>query len=67
MQRFFRNMQQTGTDTFAKYTCVRPVIRKKGIIFMKQVKLKYLLSYILREIIIRHEQTKVFSNLTAGV
>ena len=36
---------------------------------MKQVKLKYLLSYILREIIIRYEQTKVvfFSNLTAGV
>ena len=39
-----------------------------GIIFMKQVKLKYLLSYTLRGIIIRHEHTKdLLSNLTADV
>ena len=35
---------------------------------MKQVKLKYLLSYTLRGIIIRHEHTKdLLSNLTADV
>ena len=41
---------------------------KSGIIFMKQVKLKYLPSYTLRGINIRHEHTKdLLSNLTADV
>ena len=41
---------------------------KNGIIFMKQVKLKYLLSYTLRGIIIRHEHAKdLLSNLRADV
>ena len=41
---------------------------KNGIIFMKQVKLKYLLSYTYRGINIRHEHTKdLLSNLTADV
>ena len=41
---------------------------KNGIIFMKQVKLKYLLSYTKRGINIRHEHTKdLLSNLTADV
>ena len=46
MYGFFENMQWTGIYTFAKYTFIRPVIRKKnGIVFMKQVKFLHSLSH----------------------